>query len=262
MGKVVTHRNKDGKQGEEFVFNSFNYFNEIIRDKTCPHYVFRGAQNYNFDLKPRIARKLKIPTNEEEKIQFYQDEKILLEIFKSKVFIHEPYTSHNDWHWLTLAQHYGMATRFLDWTENPLVALYFASIHIVDSDGKPKDINEDGVIYFMHPDSKVYTANADTSPFDNNCNGLFFAPHLEQRMVAQAALFSIHPEPWKEFNTDEEDIVKFRVTANFKKELQKILPKYGFSRRILYADLDSFSSEIMNYLDSTQCRRKLRIFVD
>jgi len=44
--------------------------------------------------------------------------------FKVKQFLVD------EWEWLVWAQHYGMKTRLLDWTSNPLTALWFACSNV------------------------------------------------------------------------------------------------------------------------------------
>lgn len=60
----------------------------------------------------------------------------------------------NEWEWVCLAQHYGVPTRLLDWSENPLIGLFFA-VESDDSDRGPVD----GKLFSLDPDF----LNADTA---------------------------------------------------------------------------------------------------
>lgn len=78
---------------------------------------FRGEPNINKSpLLPRLYRES-------------HNENLLLQHFRMKApsmgLINIPPRSHTD-QWLFLAQHVGLPTRLLDWTEGLLVALYFA----------------------------------------------------------------------------------------------------------------------------------------
>jgi hypothetical protein len=82
---------------------------------------FRGINKASCTLLPRLYR----PEN------LTLDERNLFYRFQVQALSHLSQRPSSDWEWYFIAQHYGLPTRLLDWTENLFVGVYFALYDIV-----------------------------------------------------------------------------------------------------------------------------------
>jgi hypothetical protein len=78
-----------------------------------------------------------------------QQECEVLETFSNHLLTHVQHRPQTAWEELAIAQHHGLPTRFMDWTTNPLVALYFA----VRNTGKGE---RDSAVYVLISNPKRY----------------------------------------------------------------------------------------------------------
>lgn len=177
------------------------------------------------------------------------------------------YSDHLEW--LFLMQHHGTPTRLLDWSENILIAAFFA----INS-----DYNEDAEIWSIFPwhlnnlhgwyglplmEDKTLSFLAHEI-FHNNAKELaeeyglkdipripmaFSPPLSHPRITAQQSCFTIHPEPQVGFSIpevikEEKYLVRYIIRKRLKKEIEKKLMYLGITYRTIYPDLDGLAKSI------------------
>ncbi|GEM_PF-760034 len=104
--------------------------------------IYRGVKDEQYDLVPKLYRKSQ-RLNDDFMYPIFDEDKIMGSFKRYSYPILKSKPSQDDYlQWLVLAQHYGVPTRLLDFTTNPMVALYFAV----------EDINlcNDGAVWLLN----------------------------------------------------------------------------------------------------------------
>jgi len=241
-----------------------NYLFDVYeddKDRYRSRFAYRGVSDKSYGLETSLQRIGRVPSDVEghliRNFQKYSPINTLVDNYN------------NVWNWISLGQHHGLPTRFLDWTFSPNVALHFMTDDI-------STFSKDGVIWIVdfveikkhlpldlrEKLIKQKTLSFTSSELDNYIgksieqineyekkNGdalLFFEPpSIDDRIVNQFAMFSFMLNPnsdkkkWLE--NHPELYSRIIIPSSLKWEIRDKLDQSNITERIIYPGLDGIS---------------------
>jgi len=209
-------------------------------DKTT-NVIYRGHGARSFQLIPKVGR-CKPPNNSDGTTV---DEKTMLGLFYRQTVGMGTSLVENRWELLAIAQHHGMATRLLDWTRSPLVALYFAvckEFEVCKRDGRAKKEAAEILVWRCHK-MELQEPPCET-PFDITTDIRYIPRLVTPRLRAQSGLFTVHQKPTEVFQPKEGELVRLRIPYRARRDLKRSLFRHGIHEAVLFPDLDGLASHI------------------
>ena len=231
---------------------SLTYPQSIVDNPTSTKFIFRGIEDKNLSLLPRIfhenVKKLESGDIPNSKYTSWATEKKILRSFITEAStVITGISSSNLIKWAEYAQHYGVPTRFLDWTSNPLTTMYFACCSSCEADPVVWVINLTNYrkLFNKHIDPKSELAVPDNANLllsgkQGSDYPVIYQPYyVDQRMSAQSSFFMV----W----------------GNKKEPLEKLIPR---ENRMNYSNLNRDGVRRFNILQEQGVLLKLPIHND
>ena len=233
-------------------------FLEVINDITRPDttkgskVLFRGQENENWEIQTSAYRRLRLESNQKKVSKEYEwnYNRGLMEQFKHADF-NSRYPSEimkQDLGVLAQLQHNGAATSLIDFSDNPLVALWFACKKFPENDSENI---KNGKVFILYTGSEKNIEEIDIfEPIENykgispkklkhpNKKLFYWKPaHLNKRIAAQQSYFLIDKKEIPAMPEMSWIIIQGDKKNNILEELSSL---YGINEIMLFPDFVGF----------------------
>lgn len=209
----------------------FSFLHEFVKKEY--QYTYRGVGSEHHYLIPSVGRIRSV----NNKVLTVDEEKKILESFRKRAFPFLKDMVHDLLTLLTIGQHHGLPTRLLDWTPNPLMALYFAVEFETDEQNQ-------SCVYVLDVSKKQIRAEKEIKdPFNIIKVERFIPYHWDTRITAQAGQFTIHPNPAEPWDGDG-NLKRVLISPKIRKEVKGLLDKFGINAATVYPDLDGVAKHV------------------
>lgn len=224
------------------VINITEYLSEIKKiseDNEISRFIFRGQTDIEQDIESSASRRIRISLNVTSILidSFIKYHEKLVEIAKIKGYHRKENIELKDLELIAELQHFSAATFFIDFSRNPLIALWFAINN---------NYEKDGAIYLLDINDSKRMSQVTFNDIENNSISTFFSEsnlwywepsNFNLRIPKQHSIFVFGPPIIRK------DFFKIiHVDKDFKKSILKDLDKiYDINDISLFSDLPGFA---------------------
>lgn len=259
------------------IVNTVQEFVSQIEDCKGSSFIYRGLADIDWNIASyayRLASLLELS------VLRYLESK--LDETKMRGFNYENGREHSDLEILARIQHQQSATCLMDFTYNPLIALWFACKYEVEKDAKVIAIDSQSTIPIpvkkyrntvsvtkLENDKTKFVSVVDKASstdlsklsfkeLHTNINKLFqlnklwkWQPsHLSERITAQSSIFIFSNEDLTKIDTENVKVIRISNTAKIKicKELKE---NYGIDRKTIFPDFEGYYNQELSKEENT-----------
>ena len=226
-----------------YVIKTITDYVEYIREYCKSDIVLFRGQRIDKPLLPKLARILLRSSALEAEQNMVRD-------FKRRVLPFLDVEPKSSWDWLSIAQHHGMATRLLDWTLNPMAALWFA---VSDCPLEERGTLQYGIVWVLVPKATDFAvASTKQSPFQVDRTKVFRPKHIAPRLVTQSGWFTVHKFmksknrfiPLERNPTYGTKLTKLRIPPSRFSDMRFELDRFNVNASTLFPDIDGLCAHI------------------